>query len=126
MTVKNTEVNNGPEACRGLNATYDNDKQQTSSNEYGCSTSCSRNVPSRSCRRLKQSRDEECDVREYEQRLGKIGVDDLTLAPIAGVRITCVQVLNSDILRSYAQVRMMLLDYLPSTKRIRLLVMMYP
>ena len=39
--------------------------------DYGCSTGCSRNVPSRSCRRQKQSRDGKCDVREHEHRFDK-------------------------------------------------------
>ena len=55
VTVKNTEVNNGLEAWRGLNATYNSNNKFA--NEYGCSTCYSRNVPSRFHRRLKQSRD---------------------------------------------------------------------
>ena len=108
VTVKNTEVNNGLEAWRGLNATYD-------SNNKG-----------RQRVRLQPKRAEsilqtteaverwECDVREYEQRFGKTLDEDVKIGVILALAPLQVQNhchLNSHILRSYAQVRTMLFDY---------------
>ena len=79
-------------------------------NEYGCSTCYSRNVPSRSFRRLKRSRD---DVREYEHRFGKTLDEDVKIGVILALAPPQVQIhyhLNSHILKSYAQVRTMLID----------------
>ena len=82
-------------------------------NGYGCSTCYSRNVPSRSCRRLKQARVWKCDVRNTNRdsarrwtKRWEMGVI-LALAPPQAQHHSH---LNSPILKSYAQVRTMLFE----------------
>ena len=88
-------------------------------NECGCSTCYSRIVPSRSCRRLKRSRDGyvKGTRTEIRQDVGRRRQDRCH---------TCTwHNLNSDILKSYAQFRTMLLT-ITEHKRIRPLVMLHP
>ena len=92
-TVKHTEVNNGLEAWRGLNA-----------------------QPKRAESILQTSEAVErweCDVREYEQRSGKTLDEDVTIGVILALAPLQVQNhchLNSHILKRHAQVRTMLFD----------------
>ena len=105
VTVKNTEVNNGLEAWRGLNATYD-------SNNKGCQRVRMQYLSQP--KRAEVVERWECDVREFEQRFGKTFDEDvktgviLALAPLQ-VQNHCH--LNSHILRSHTQVRTMLFDH---------------
>ena len=76
VTVKNTEVNNGLEAWRGLNATYD-------SNNKGRQRVRMQHLlqPKRAESILQTEVVErwECDVREYEQRFGKTLDEDVKM-----------------------------------------------
>ena len=112
VTVKNTKVNNGLQAWRGLNATYD-------SNNKGRQTSADAVLvtwPKRSESILQTTEAVErweCDVREYEKRFGKTLNEDVKMGVILAlappqVRNHCH--LNSHILEWSAQVRTMLLD----------------
>ena len=108
VTVKNTEVNNGLEAWRGLNATY-------ASNNKGRHGVWMQNlVQPNSAESILQTTEAverwECDVREYEQRLGKTLDEDVRTGVILALAPHQVQNhchLNSHILKSYAQVRML-------------------
>ena len=53
----------------------------------------------------------ECDVREYEQRFGKMLDEDVKIGVILAPQVENRCHLNSHILKSYAQVRTMLFDY---------------
>ena len=79
--------------------------------DHGCSTCYSRNVPSRSCRRQKQSRDGKCDVREHEHRLDKTLDGDGVILALAPLQVQNQCHLNSHILKRYAQDRTMLFHY---------------
>ena len=112
VTVKNTEVNNGLAAWRGLNATYDSNYEgrQRVQMQYLLQPKRAESI----LQATEAVERWECDVREYEQRFGKtldedvkIGVK-LALAP-SQVQNNCH--LNSHILKSYAQVRTLLFDY---------------
>ena len=69
MTVKNTEVNNGLEAWRGLNATYDSNNQgrQRVRMQYLLQLK----QPESILEATETVERWECDVRENEQRFGK-------------------------------------------------------
>ena len=112
VTVKNTEVNNGLEAWRGLNATYDsnNKGRQRVRMQYS--------LHSKRAESILQTTEAverwECDVRECEQRFGKTLDEDVKIGVILALARPQGQNhchLNSDILKSYAQVRTMLFDY---------------
>ena len=112
VTVKNTEVNNGVEAWRGLNATYDsnNKGRQRVRMQYL--------LQPKRAESILQTTDAverwECDVRECEQRFGKTSDEDVKISVIPALAPLQVQNhchLNSHILKSYAQVRTMLFDY---------------
>ena len=68
MTVKNTDANNGLEARRALNATYDSNNKGRQQSEYACSTCYIRNDPMNSHRRQETVERWEGNVREHEQR----------------------------------------------------------
>ena len=110
--MKNTEVNNGLEAWRGLNATYDSNNKgpQRVRMQYLLQPKRAESI----LQTTEAAERWECDVRQCEQRFGKtldedvkIGVP-LALAP-PQVQNHCH--LNSHILKSDAQVRTMLFDY---------------
>ena len=112
VTVKNTDVNNGPEAWRGLHATYDsnNKGRQRVRMHYLLQPKRSESIlqTSEAVERW------ECDVREYEQRFGKTLDEEVKIGVILALAPPQVQNhcnLNSHILNGYAQVRTMLFDY---------------
>ena len=79
VTVKNTEVNNGLEAWRGLNATYDsnNKGRQRVRMQYL--------LQPKRAESILQTSEVECDVREFEQRFGKTFDEDVKI----GVILAC-------------------------------------
>ena len=109
--MKNTEVNNGLEAWRGLNATYDSNKgRQRVRMQYLLQLKRAESI----LQTTEAVERWECDVREYEQRFGKTFDEDIKIGVILALAPLQVQNhchLNSHILRSYAQVRTMLFDY---------------
>ena len=111
VTVKNTEVNNGVEAWRGLNATYE------SNNKGRQGVRMQYLLQPRRVESILQTTEAverwECDVREYEQRFGKTLDEDVKTGVIFALLAPQVQNhchLNSHILKSFAQVRTMLFD----------------
>ena len=111
VTVKNTEVNNGREAWRGLNATYDsnNKGRQRARMQYLLQPKRAESIP----QTTEAAERCECDVREYDQRFGKTLDEDVKMGVILASAPLQVQNhchLNSHIQRSYAQVRTKLFD----------------
>ena len=110
VTVKNTEVDNGPEAWRGLNAAYDSNSTGRQRARIQCLLQ-----PKRAESILQATEaDRKCDVREYEPRFGKTLDEDVKIGVILAVAPPHVQNhchVNSHILKRYAQVRTMLFDY---------------
>ena len=110
--MKNTEVSNGLEAWRGLNATYDsnNKGRQRVRIQYLLQPKRAESiVPT-----TEEVERWECDVREYEQKFGKTLDEDAKIGvilPLAPLQVQNLCHLNSHILKSYAQVRTMLFDY---------------
>ena len=112
LVTKNTEVNNGLEARRGLNATYDsnNKGRQRVRMQYLLQPKCAESV----LQTTEAVERWECDVREYEQRFGKTLDEDVKIGVILALAPLQVQNrchLNSHILKSYAQGRTMLFDH---------------
>ena len=112
VTVKNTEVNNGREAWRGLNVTYDsnNKGRQRVRMQYLLQPKRAESI----LQTTEAVERWECDVREYEQRFGKTLDENVKIVVILAFSLAQVQnhcQLNSHILKSYAQVRTMLFDY---------------
>ena len=112
MTVKNTEVNNGLEAWRGLNATYygNNKGRQRVRMQYLLQPKRFETIL-QTTEAVKRS---ECDVKEHEQKFGKRVDEDVKISVIVALAPPQVQDhchLNSHILKSDAQVRTMLFDY---------------
>ena len=112
MTVKNTEVNTGLEAWRGLNATYDsnNKGRQRERMQYLLQPKRAESI----LQTTEAVEGWDCDVREYEQRFGKTLDEDVKIGVILALAPPQVQNhchLNSHILKSYAQLRTMLFDY---------------
>ena len=112
VTVKNTEVNNGLEARRGLNATYDIDNtgRQRVRMQYLLQPKRAESVP----QTTEAVERWECDVREYEQRFGKTLDEDVKIGvafALAPLQVQNHCHLNSHILKSYAQGRTMLFDH---------------
>ena len=112
VTVKNTEVNNGLEARRGLNATYDSDNtgRQRVRMQYLLQPKRAESVP----QTTEAVERWECDVREYEQRFGKTLDEDVKIGvafALAPLQVQNHCHLNSHILKSYAQGRTMLFDH---------------
>ena len=112
VTVKNTEVNNGLEAWRGLNATCDsnNKGRQRVRMQYLLQPKRAESI----LQTTEAVERWECDVRAYEQRFGKTLDEDVKIGVILALAPLQVQNhchLNSHIVRSYAQVRTMLFDY---------------
>ena len=112
VTVKNTKVNNELEAWRGSNATYDsnNNGRQRVRMQYLLQPKRDESIP----QTTEAVERWECDVREYEQRFGKTLDEDVKIGvilPLAPFQVENHCHWNSHILKSYAQVRTMLLDY---------------
>ena len=110
--MKNTDVNNGLEAWRGLNATYDsnNKGRQRVRTQYLLQPKRGESI----LQTTEAVERWECDAREYEQRFGKTWDEDVKIGVILALAPLQVQNhchLNSHILRSYAKVRTMLFDY---------------
>ena len=111
VTVKNTEVN-GLEAWRGLKATYDsnNKGRQRVRMKYLLQPKRAESI----LQKTETVERWECDVRDYEQRFGKMLDEDVKIGVILALSARQVQNhcrLNSHILKSYAQVRTMLFDH---------------
>ena len=112
VTVKNTEVNNGLEAWRGLNATYDSNSKgrQRVRMQYLLQPKRAESI----LQTTETVERWECDVREYEQRFGKTLDEDVKIGVIFALAPSQVQNhchLISHILKSSAQFRTMLFDY---------------
>ena len=126
MTLKNTEVNNGLEAWRGLNATYHSNKRGRQRVRKQILLQ-----PKRAESILQTTETVErwrCGVRENEQRFGKTFEEDVKMGVILALTPSQVQNhchLNSHILKSYAQVRTMLFDCCRAQADTAL-VMLYP
>ena len=104
VTVKNTEVNNGFAAWRGLNATYDsnNKGRQRVRMQYLLQPKRAESVP----QTTEAVERWECDVRDYEQVFGKTLDEDVKIGVILALAPLQKQNrchLNSHILKSYAQ-----------------------
>ena len=100
VTVKNTEVNNGLEAWRGLNATYKGRPRVRMQFLLQPKRSESILQTTEAVERW------ECDVGEYEQRFGENLDEDVEIGVILALAPPQVQScrhLNSHILKSYAQ-----------------------
>ena len=86
VTVKNTEVNDGLKAWRGLNATYDsnNKGRQRVRMQYLLQPKTSESIllTTEAVERW------ECDVREYEQRFGNNLDEDVKIGVILARRHT--------------------------------------
>ena len=101
VSVKNTDVNKGREAWRGLNAAYDSNNKgsQRVRMQYFLQ-------PKRSESILQTTEAGErwgCDLREYEQRFGKTLDEDVKIGVIIALALSQVQNhchLNSYILKS--------------------------
>ena len=111
VTVKSTEVSNGLEALRGLNATYDsnNKGRQRVRMQYLLQPKRAESI----LQTTEAVERWECDVREYEQRFGKTLDEDVKIGVILALAPLQVQNhchLNSHLLRCYAQVGTMLFD----------------
>ena len=80
VTVKNTEVNNGLEAWRGLNATYDsnNKGRQRVRMQYLLQPKRAESI----LQTTEAVERWECDVREYEKRCGKTSDEDVKIGVI--------------------------------------------
>ena len=77
VTVKNTEVNNGFDAWRGLNATYDSNRKgrQRVRMQYLLQPTRVESI----LQTTEAVERWECDVREYEQRFGKTLDEDVKI-----------------------------------------------
>ena len=110
--MKNTEVNNGLEAWRGLNATYDSNNKGRERVRIQFLLQ-----PKRALSVLQKTETVErwkCDTRECEQRFGKTLDEDVEVGVILALVPSQEQNhshLNSHILKIYAQVRTVLFDY---------------
>ena len=111
MTVKNTEVNNGLEAWRALNATCDrnNKGRQRVRMQYLLQTK----RPESSAQTTEAVERWESDVTGYEQRFGKVLDEDVKFGVILARAPSQAQShchLNSHTRTSYGQVRTMLFE----------------
>ena len=96
VTVKSIEVNNGLEACRRLTATYDINKKglQRVRMQYLLQPKRAESIP----QTTEAVGRWECDVREYEQRLGKALNEDVKIGVIlslAPLQVQAVRLLPS-------------------------------
>ena len=118
MTVKSTEVNNGLEAWRALNATFDSNI--TGRQRVRMQYLLQPKRPESIAQTTEAVQRWDCDVREYEQRFGNVQDEDVKTGVILARAPSQVQNhchLNSHTLKSYGQVRTMLCDYCPALTR---------
>ena len=111
-TLKNTDVNNGLEAWRGLNATYasNNKGRQRIKMQYLLQPKRAESI----LQTTETVERWECDVREYEQRFGMTLDEDVKIGVVFALAPLQVQNhcrLNSHVLKSHTQARTMLFDY---------------
>ena len=112
MTAKNTKVNNGLEAWRVLNVTYDSNITGRQQIQMQCFLQ--RKRPESIAQTTEAVEIWDRDVREYEQRFGKVLDEDVKIGVIFAVAPSPLQNhcrLNSHTLKSYGQVRTKLFDY---------------
>ena len=110
--MKSTDVNNGLEAWRGLNAPYDsnNKGRERVRMQYLLQPKRSETI----LQTTEAFERWECDVREHEQKFGKNLDEDVEIGVILALAPPQVQNhchLNSHILKRYAQVRTKLFGY---------------